>query len=212
MDVPTFLLRATLVVCSSLPAFGAAFISPTSYVSDSAGEGIAEHGGSYDYYDDTGNQLADGVKGVDDWATDLGNGPAYEWVGWRFAEPTITFNFASSVTINEVHVGLNRDDADSIFIPASIDVGGTLFPLSPTAFPDTSRGDVVLTGNWTGSSLTVKLIDNNPNGFMFSDEIQFAAVPEPRVWGVSAGIGLLAFAWLRRRTRPSPGRGSLIGK
>lgn len=189
------------LVAFALCARSAVFVTPTSYSSTSNGEGITE-GGSFDYYDDTGSQLADGVTGGNDWFANFGNGPAYEWVGWRFAEPTITFNFSSTVTIQRILVGFNREDSSSIRIPTSIVVAGTdTFVPTGTEFPSGTRGYVEIPGSWTGSSLTLELKDGDTDAFIFSDEIQFEAVPEPAAVAWMAGSALAIFALYRRLRR-----------
>ncbi|MFM7696730.1 MAG: hypothetical protein ACKO6G_08675, partial [Vulcanococcus sp.] len=58
--------------------------SPVNYTATPA-EGQAQ-GGSYNYFDDTGSQLTDDILGYYDWTANLGNGQAYEWVGWRLVD------------------------------------------------------------------------------------------------------------------------------
>ena len=53
-------------------------ILPDSYVFDKLTDT-----GTYQYHDWTGEQLIDGSYGTMPWFANLGNGPAYEWVGWR---------------------------------------------------------------------------------------------------------------------------------
>src|SRR5580692_6062496 len=93
---------------------------PISYTA-TPGEGIAQ-GGYYNYFDDTGHQLTDGIYGVNDWSANLGNGIAYEWVGWRVADPTITFQFSTPVTINQVGIDFNKTTSDMIFLPSSVTI------------------------------------------------------------------------------------------
>lgn len=176
-------------------------IIPTGYVSTPA-EGIAQ-GGLYNYFDDTGNQLADGIYGADYWAADLGNGPAYEWVGWRVADPVITFQFPGPVTINQVGIDFNRNEpiGDYIFLPSTVNIDGTDIAVDPNAIPDATRGTIGFNGSWTGSTLTITLTDNDPTRWIFVDEITFngVPVPEPAPWELlSVGIGALIFA--RRKT------------
>ena len=61
------------------PAHAQTSVVPSSYTA-TAGEGLAQ-GGNFNYFDNTGMQLTDGVTGVNDWTANLGNGSAYEWVG-----------------------------------------------------------------------------------------------------------------------------------
>lgn len=68
--------------------------------------------GSYCYDDETGIQLIDGDYGVDLWNANLGNGPAYEWVGWKNDTPVnIDFDFGTSTQVDSIHVGSVQDSA-----------------------------------------------------------------------------------------------------
>ena len=64
--------------------------------------------GMVTYLDETGNQLSDGVTGTDDILSDLGNGTAYEWVGWTdLTEPvTLTFTLPAETKVSAVEIGL----------------------------------------------------------------------------------------------------------
>lgn len=48
--------------------------------------------GSYEYHDWTGVQLIDGQYGGDKYSFDLGNGRAYEWLGWS-RKPVVNIDF-----------------------------------------------------------------------------------------------------------------------
>jgi hypothetical protein len=172
---------------------GATPLVPTNYVA-TPGEGIAQ-GGYYNYFDDTGHQLTDGIYGVNDWAANLGNGIAYEWVGWRVADPTITFQFAGPVTISQVGIDFNRTESDLIFLPSTVVIGGTDFTVNPNAIPDDTRGTLFFNGSWTGTTLTVNLSDCSTSDWIFVDEVTFngiPCVPEPSFFVLLAGsLGLL---------------------
>ena len=167
----------------------AGMIVPTSYSFSPPAEGQAQ-GGSYNYFDDTGKQLTDGITGVNAWDANLGNGPAYEWVGWLTANPTISFKFGSSVSIREVTIGFNRAQYAGIYIPPEVVIGGTIFTLSRDAMPDNTRGWLSFDGNWTGTSLDITFKDTRPL-WTFIDEVKFdgPVVPEPTT--VLAGALLL---------------------
>ena len=170
----------------------ASVVVPTSYTINTPGEV-----GAYSYFDDTGSQLTDGVTGADDWTANLGKGNAYEWVGWHKVNPTITFQFGSTVTINTVNIDFNRcENTGWIYIPSSVTIGGTPFSLSQNALPDNSRGYLSFNGSWTGSSLTIDLARRSPYNLYYSwvfvDEVTFdgvSAVPEPST--IIAGALLL---------------------
>ncbi len=183
------LFGGVFALFSSLPA-DAQSVIPTGY-SATPGEGISQ-GGVYNYYDDTGSQLTDGIYGANDWSADLGNGPAYEWVGWLVADPAIAFQFSAPVTIRQVGIDFNLNQTSSILLPTTVTIGNTDFTVDPNAIPDGTRGTLYFNGNWTGSSLTVDLMDCNTSDWIFVDEITFssAAVPEPSVFGLLGG-------WLR---------------
>jgi hypothetical protein len=99
--------------------------------------------GSYCYYDEPHNiavngtgqggnnngfnqfavgQLVDGVKGVDAWPTNLGNGNAYEWVGWVNQNVDVTFRFPGTRTFNSVTIGIDNYDPGDVQEPKQIDI------------------------------------------------------------------------------------------
>ncbi len=179
----------------------AAALVPASYTA-TPGEGIAQ-GGTFNYFDDTGGQLTDGIYGANDWSADLGNGNAYEWVGWTVANPSITFQFSGPVTISQVGIDFNRnEEAPQIFLPNSVNVGGNGFTVAPNAIPDDSRGTLFFNGSWTGTTLTINLADANTARWIFVDEITFngVSVPEPSVFMLlTVGFGWLAMQGRGRR-------------
>lgn len=71
-------------------------VIPTLYTATiSEGQNV---GGTYNYFDDTDIQLIDGIIGDHIIGANLGNGNAYEWVGWYTNDPVINFTFDSVVT------------------------------------------------------------------------------------------------------------------
>ncbi len=182
-----------MALAASLTARGQ-FVVPTSYTATPGGTGL------YTYFDDTGSQLTDGILGVDNWQADLGHGPAYEWVGWTMGNPSVMFNFASNVTIQTVQIGFNRTEGVNIYLPTSVSIGGTVFPLSSTDIPDGTRAFLNFNGSWTGNSLQVNLAAGG--AYTFVDEMKFSTtnVPEPGVAAALLGGVALGWAvWRRRR-------------
>ena len=201
------LMVFTLVfaIISSLPA-SAQSLLPAGYAA-TPGDGVGQ-GGTYNYYDNTGNQLTDGIYGANDWSANLGNGNARDWVGWRVADPAIAFQFSALETISQVGIDFNRNQSASILLPATVTIGGIEFNVDPNAIPDNTRGTLYFNGNWTGDALTVDLASLanlpscNPGNWIFIDEItlNIAAVPEPSAyWILAAGFGLLTLCLSRRK-------------
>lgn len=183
---------ALIFVCAASPAAYAITINPISYTA-TPGEGIAE-GGAYNYFDDGGTQLTDGILGDNNWTTDLGNGPAAEWVGWKTVNPDLTFNFASPVLITDVVIGFNYNVPGHIFLPLTVIINGISFNLTGNELADVTREFLTFSGNFTGSSLNISFINDTSglSNFIFIDEVQFlgptAPIPEP-----SLMLGMLAF-------------------
>ncbi len=183
----------------------AIFVVPISYAA-TPGSGTNQ-GGYYNYFDDTGSQLTDGIYGVNNFAADLGNGPAYEWVGWRYVNPEITFQFSAPETIQQVGIDFNRNEPNYIYLPTTVAINGTDFTVDPNAIPDATRGTLYFDGNWTGSSLTVDLTQANTASWIFVDEMTFntEVVPEPSAGGLLAGgFGLLILHMKRRKAAGLP--------
>lgn len=153
--------------------------------------------GQETYLDDTNSQLTDGVYGVDDWQADLGNGRAYEWVGWRTVNPTFTFDFARVVTLDKVFIDFDRDEGYGLInLPTFVNIGGTTFTLAGNELADKTRGTLEFEGSWTGSSLTIDF--TRSSDWVFVDEMKFQAVPEPAGYALAAGLGLTVFGICRR--------------
>lgn len=112
-------MKNKLTILLFFIAFGLSFLQaaeivPLSYTFDqSTGTG------SYAYHDWTGRQLIDGYYGVAPWSANLGNGNAYEWVGW-VSKPTVNidFDFGSATLINQINVGTVQDDPSDVVIPS----------------------------------------------------------------------------------------------
>ncbi len=156
--------------------FLAQSVAPASYVA-TPGEGVAQ-GGVYDYFDETGTQLTDRVVGANDLNLDMGNGPAYEWVGWRYANPTLTFQFSNTVAITSVQIGFHHNQYNKTYVPAVVTIGARSYTLTGTELADGTRGFLDFPGYWFTNSLAIGLSDNDPNRWIFVDEVRFFSQPE----------------------------------
>ena len=114
---------ATFVVAGLVGSVAVAAPLTVSSYDMPNGDGQA-HGGSYNYWDATysgsGNptqdgsllsggtgKLTDGVIATQDWYAVSNNAGTGQYVGWVSSNPTITFHFASSVTVNEVKLRIS---------------------------------------------------------------------------------------------------------
>lgn len=198
-------VAAALVL--ALPA-SAQFVTPTSYTV-TPGEGTAQ-GGGFNYFDDGGTQLTDGIIGANNFAADLGNGPAREWVGWLVANPTASFAFSAPVNVTQVQIGFNRGQGSGIFLPQSVNINGQLFALTGTELADNTRGFLNFNVNFTGTSLPVTLSDGTGSRWIFVDEVRFVGtnvvtVPEPSsLVLVLPALGLIGAVVVARRRAPNP--------
>ncbi len=146
-------------------------LTPLSYTAPPGGTGMVV------YADETGTQLVDGVRGTDDILADLGNGTAYEWVGWtELTEPvTLTFTLDGEVDIASVGIGIYHRDGLGIFVPGNVTINGVSYDLSPDDVPDNQRKDLVFSGPFTGPEVQV-VLHHRGRGWIMLDEVQFFPV------------------------------------
>lgn len=114
-----WLLGIVLFVWMATPA-AAQYIYPVSYQMNNGDSG------SYHYWDYTysgnGNKHHDGARltggtgqltddrvGGDHWYSDLGNGKAYEWLGWSRRNPVITFDFGQPKEFSSIAIHANNN-------------------------------------------------------------------------------------------------------
>jgi hypothetical protein len=138
-------------------------IVPTSY-SFNMGPG---------YGDDTGSQLTDGLYAPLIPSVSL---TGYEWVGWDGGNPSITFNFGSEVSINQVSLSMANWTAAAVYLPEAVVIGGSAFAVNPLAYPNLDHALLTFDIGWTGSSLTIDL-DSSYNRWIFLDEVTFNEGP-----------------------------------
>ncbi len=216
-------MRFAFITSAVLAAFAgvasAQYVQPISY-SMPNGMGQAS-GGSFNYWDDTYNgtgatnvdgaalanglgQLTDSIVGADNWANNLGNGPAYEWVGWININPEIVFDYGSAQLIPRIDVHVNNSNFGGVAIFGTVRVGysddGTTFSnYQSITTSDADRAD--LTARFYALNLTeqaahryIRLEFTRTTQWMFISEIR--AVPTP---GALALLPLGALAMGRRR-------------
>ena len=183
------------------------------------GDGQA-HGGSYNYWDGTYDgrgrtsvdgawlhggtgALTDGVIATDPWyavSSYSGTGP---YVGWIDTSPTITFHFASSVTIDSITLYVDNSNDGGVTAPSGVVVDGRTFE-NPSWDSDAPSNTITLNGlDIVGDKVTLQLLD--PTRWIFVSEIQFdgmltSAVPEPSGLGLML-CGLALAGWSARRRR-----------
>ena len=162
----------------------ASLIIPSSYSFDIAPNNVGP------YYPDSGGELTDGLFGPGIYF----NNPT-PWAGWRQVNPTITFSFASAVSIGTVSIDFDRYQFHGIYLPTSVVIGSTTFNLTGTELGDGTRGPLTFNGSWSVTSLAVTL--NHRIEWTFADEVQFETTPEPTPAALLLGSG--AMLLLRRR-------------
>jgi hypothetical protein len=147
--------------------------------------------------------LTDGFSPPLDW-DQYGNNPP--WVGWytgyaHEANPTITFYFGSTVTVQSVTVWVaNTRPNSDVDLPASVSVGGNNFTIARDPNNLAPRGYTFSGLDLTGNSVDVQFFQASPAPWLMVGEVSFdgaSGVPEPATWALMAGG--LALALLRRR-------------
>ncbi len=159
---------ATPLPAAVTPAAAVSGIIPQSYSAPPGETGMLT------FFDDTGRQLTDGVRGSDDILADLGSGSGYEWVGWTNAtEPiTLTFTFSAPVNLSAVQIGMYHREGLGIFVPQKVTINGQAFELAADAVPDNHRGDIVIKGPFSGSTIEL-VIYHRGRGWVMLDEVAF---------------------------------------
>lgn len=167
--------------------------------------------GRFEYHDYTGFQLTDGVYGGEAYSLDLGNGNAYEWVGWRGDEiVNIDFFFNAEIMrpINEIRVGVSQSRTDDVVFPdlhilSSKD--GKEWSLLESIINPESNAYNYTKGVFTFADLELSTNDYvrvsakwNDNGpWTFIDEIDFYSVSSPSLAFI---LSLSALIFIRNKS------------
>jgi hypothetical protein len=133
--------------------------------------------GMVNLFDESGTQLIDGVKGTDDFLADLGQGSAYEWVGWTdLTEPvSLTFTFEGECSFAFIEIGVNHREGLGIFVPEIVTINGVDFKLPADEVPNNQRKDIVFTGPFNGSEVQI-ILHHRGRGWILVDEIHFTPI------------------------------------
>jgi hypothetical protein len=187
------LVSATVLTLALLGRLAATTVTPTSY-SFNQGPG---------YGDETGNQLTNGA--FSDMSGGLTYASAYEFVGWDGGVPSITFNFATSVMLNQISLSFANWTSAAVYVPDQVKIGGTTFAIDPNSFVGNNHPAFTFSGSWTGSSVTVDLISTHSR-WIFVDEVTFhegqgstPSVPDSTTTLPLLAAALAGLACLRRR-------------
>lgn len=206
-------IRQLLGLVVAVPCALAAQVNPSSYDMPNGSTG------NYSYWDEsytglgcktcdgaalTGGlgDLTDGVIASASWnvvEAPAGPGP---YVGWANIDPTITFHFSQSVSIDSVIFSFDDSNLAGVTAPGSVTIAGQTFavvnPVGSEPFSFAVSG-LSFVGN------TLPVVIHRTGSWSFVSEISFAsAVPEPdsgamMLAGLAVGLGIV----MRRKASTS---------
>ena len=160
------------------------------------------------YLDTGGTELTDGTAIVNVWGgTPPTSTDIIPLVGWQNTDPSITFNFASSVTVGLIEVwAADSDGIAAVLLPSSITVRTPDNSFTQTFnIPDPAGNGSTVKLDLTGFTVTTNALVIEPrradpgvpnDDFIMLSEVRFDTVPEP---SSIALFGLAGLSLLRRR-------------
>ena len=173
---------ASVYKFSSAPECGAVCYYDEGHNVAVNGPGAATNNAGFDTF--AIGDLFDGVRGVDDWAANLGKGAGAEWVAWTAPLQILTVQFAKPRDVALVHLGLNNKKDGSVSQPPEVQIrlsddgvkwsALASFKVGETqpAIPAGKRGDIALTFP-TQTARFVEIRFLTPGSWTFVDEIDF---------------------------------------
>jgi hypothetical protein len=198
--------RFTTPIIAGLGLFTAVTLSagpltPLSYTLNSS---------PWQYWDDTGSQLTDGLYNAIVPGANLGVPDAYNWVGWLGNNPSITFNFSQVVTVDSLTLSTVRWEPAGVYLPTQVLINSNAFSVN-NVFPDTNKAQLTFNGTWTGTTLSLGL--TSVGGWTFLDEVTFdgqigapsappsQSVPDTGTTLAYVVIAAAALGWQAMRSR-----------
>lgn len=197
--IKSLLATAAIAACSISSAVE---ITVTNYT-----YGTNPNGGPsfpFSYLDKSGSELNDDVFNQPVWPTPFGSAEAL--VGWENTNPTITFNFPSTVNITSFTVwAADSDGSAGVALPSQLQLTAVGFDQTFTVTnPAGSGAAVALTFsglNIDASSIT--LVATRTASWTMFTEVDFfgPVIPETSTWTAIAGVLALGTALVVRRRR-----------
>ena len=162
------------------------------------------------YPDTGGGELTDGIANGPAWPAPVVLADVDYLVGWQTTLPTITFTFASAVTINSVSAFFaDSDTGAGVSLPATVTIGDAasfsqVFAVTNPAGSGTTVESVFNGFSITTQTLTLSFTLGTAQQWTMLSEVQAfgtAAVPEPASSGLALGAAALGLVATRRRRK-----------
>jgi hypothetical protein len=139
--------------------------------------------------------LTDGIASTANW----GWTPT-EYVGWKYLNPTITFNFASSSRVGEIDLYVSGGNGGLVGLPATINVDGisesfTTTPITSGGFEGVDKLSIVFGGaGLIGDSFTLQLFEGACS--LYTDCVNYSPKTDPFYTDPRTGQQTTVEPWL----------------